>query len=570
MRKDRLINSIKGQYSLSKLMQDMPASLAVVCLAAPQCIAYAMIAGIPPVMGLYAATFPTMVAALFRSSRLTVTGPTNAISLLVFIGVAALPQYNPVDIAITLAFMVGLVQLAWVLFRLENLISLVSQPVVAGYITGAGVLIGVAQLPNITRTSANRGSIIEQVEWWLNSLDQTHFPSLCIAGGTIALALGIQKIKPKWPSDMLALLFATIASTALSLKSSGVNTVENLTPISSGFPSLTIPTLDISLELIPLVIAISMLSLVESTSVSRAIATRTGEQISLRKEVLGQSLANLVAGLFSGYPTSGSLARSGLNESSQAASRGSAFLSGVWMLLILLFFGAWINPIPLPALGGLLMLIAYKLVRVDELKRIWRSTVGDRLSMVSTLIGTWVLPLDQAIYLGVAIGVLSFLYQTCTLRITPIFINDQGFSQEYMSKTVCSKIKIIQIEGALFFATYSELQNAIDKALVNSEAGTLIVRLRRTQHMDYTIASALINISKNLTKQDKRLVLVGLRKKEAAWLKAVDTENIFHDQNLFPTQTRWFDAMRLAIEVSKEKIKCEHTYCCPLALNNTE
>ena len=181
------------------------------------------------------------------------------------------------------------------------------------------------------------------------------------------------------------------------------------------------------IELGPLAFAIAMLSLVESTSVSRAIASRIGEAVDLRKEVLGQALANISAGFLSGYPTSGSLARSALNESSQAASRLSAFMSGVWMLLIILVLGKAVNHIPLPALGGLLLLIAYRLIRIDVIKNILRSTSTDRWALIATMLGTWLLPLDQAIYLGVIISLVGFLQRSRRLRSTPILLDSSGY-----------------------------------------------------------------------------------------------------------------------------------------------
>lgn len=546
------------------LFRDFSASLTVVCLAAPQCIAYAMIAGIPPVMGLYAATLPTMIAAILRSSRLTVTGPTNAISLLVLIGVTSFPMESPTTIAVTLAFMAGILQLLLYLTRLESLISFVSQPVVTGYITGAGVLIGIAQLPNITRTEADGTNILTQVLNWVEGVGAAHPPSIIIAITTIVITIGLRYWSKRIPTEMVALLVMTVTTQMLGLAERGVLLVQDLEPIPEGLPAFTLPHFGLMSEMFPLALAIAMLSLVESTSVSRAIATRIGERLSLRKEVFGQAMANISASFISGYPTSGSLARSALNESSNAASRLSALLSGVWMLLIIVLLGRWVNLIPLPALGGLLVLIARRLVRIPMLKRIWKSTYGDRWSMVGTLLGTWLLPLDQAIYLGVTIGVVSFLQRTRSLRSSSILIHDKGYTQSDKPIEACPFVHITQLEGSLYFAAAESLQEAIEQASAQSTAKTIIVRLRRTQHMDYTIASTLIIAAKNLHKTNRNLILVGLQEAEANWLQSVDTENIFHDKNLYPTQTQWFDAMRCAIQDSLSEVNCTKSTCCPL------
>ena len=561
---------VKTPYSASDwFSKDLPASLTVVCLAAPQCIAYAIIAGIPPVVGLYAATIPTMVAALLRSSRLTVTGPTNAISLLVFTGVMALPSESATVVAFTLALMAGVMQLILYLCRLENLISFVSQPVVVGYITGAAVLIGISQLPNISRTIAVGDTILQQVYSWVNHLSDAHGPSIGVGISTIAGTLVLRHWNKKLPADMLALVVVTAAVYAVG-KDLGIRCVQDLSPIPKGLPQLSIPKIGLMVDLAPLAFAIAMLSLVESTSVSRSIASRIGEAIDLRKEVLGQALANISAGFLSGYPTSGSLARSALNESSQAASRMSAFMSGVWMILIILIFGDAVNHVPLPALGGLLLLIAYRLVRISVIKNILRSTRSDRWALIATMIGTWLLPLDKAIYAGVVISIVGFLQRTRKLSSTPIRLDPYGYVEATVSKpqhetdSICQNINIVQIEGTLYFASENSLMESLNNTVLHTKSENIIVRFRRTQHMDYTIANTLIIAAKNLHKQNRRLFIVGLKSEEAHWLHSVDSDGVFNETNVYPTQTRWFDAMHRAIEHAATTSNCAKSICCPL------
>lgn len=560
---------LKTEYTFSDFIRkDLPASLTIVCLAAPQCIAYAIIAGIPPAMGLYAATIPTMVAALLRSSRLTVTGPTNAISLLVFIGVLALPNESEATVAVTLAFMAGLLQLALYFLRLEHVMSFVSQPVVVGYITGAAVLIGISQLPNITQTVSEGSHIVAQLHSWLMGLHQAHIPSVLVGLTTLILTLLLRRKSKTLPADMMVLLLVTLVVFFLNGDRLGILRVQDLSPISKGLPEVSWPNLEIMVTLGPLAFAIAMLSLVESTSVSRAIASRIGEPIDLRKEVLGQALSNISASFLSGYPTSGSLARSALNEASQAASRLSAFFSGLWMLLIIILFGEAVNHIPLSALGGLLLLIAYRLIRIETIQNILRSTRSDRWSLAVTMLGTWLLPLDQAIYLGMIISVLGFLQRTRQLRSTSIVLDPYGYIQledikERSQAQDCPHIEIIQIEGSLYFAASESLRQAIDNIAKHSSAPNIIVRLRRTQHMDYTIANTLFVAAKNLQKQNRRLIIVGLQEEESHWLHSVDSEQTFCD-SVYPTQTRWFNAMHNAIADIACKQDCTNSKCCPL------
>lgn len=200
---------LKEGYSGSAATRDLMAALAVTFMAVPQGIAYAVIAGLPPAMGLYAGAMPTILGSLMRSSRHVITGPTNALSLLVGGGIAGLMGLDAVTVGITLALMVGIFQFLAGVLRLGALVDYISNPVVLGYITGAGLLIGIGQLPEVTATPGTTGNVFEKISFWISGLSETSWMAVAMALGTAAVILGLRRINRDIPAAMIALIVAT-------------------------------------------------------------------------------------------------------------------------------------------------------------------------------------------------------------------------------------------------------------------------------------------------------------------------------------------------------------------------
>ena len=268
---------------------DLMAAVAVCILAVPQGLAYATIAGLPPVMGLYAAAIPPIVGSLFRSSRHVVAGPTNALSLLVWAAVAGVSD-DPVSVALTLALMVGVMQVAAGILRLGSVVDYISGPVVLGYITGAGVLIGIGQLHNVTATTGPRGNLLTTVQGWIPVLDEASTLAVGMTLGTIAVVIAVRLLSAKLgrriPAAVTAMITALVVNVALGLEDRGLRVLSDLSPIPSGFAMPEMPRLADLGTLLPFAVACTVLSLVESSAVARSIAARTGQRLDPSTELL--------------------------------------------------------------------------------------------------------------------------------------------------------------------------------------------------------------------------------------------------------------------------------------------
>ena len=542
---------LKGVHR-STLSKDFTSALAVTFMAVPQGVAYAVIAGLPPAMGLYAATLPTIVGALMRSSRHVMTGPTNAVSLLVAGGVAAMLDADPLQIGITLALLVGLIQFLAGILRLGVLIDYISNPVLLGYITGAGLLIGVGQLPNVTATPGTQGWIGECIWFWLEGLGATSFLTLVMALGTAALILILRRVNKKIPSAIVALALATVVSLVFSLQEQGLKTVFDLAPVPNGLPALTLPDVALFATLLPLAIACAVLSLVESSAVARAIAAETGQRLNTSVEFVGQGLANISGAFVGAYPTSGSLGRSALNHQNGAESRCSGVIAGVLMLLVLLVFGPVVNHTPIAALAGLLLVVAVDLMNMDKIRLTLKSNWADKISFLATFLGTWILSLEQAIYLGVFISLVFFFRKARVVNVRQLSITqNDGVSELKPSDAsigVTSHIRILHLEGHLFFGAAGRLQLALDRAVEADQVQVLILRLRKAQGMDVTIAASLIAGAQRLHARGKHLVLTGVSQEVKQLLVQLDALAFIGEDNVFDAQPQWLEAFQAALK----------------------
>jgi sulfate permease, SulP family len=462
-----------------------------------------------------------------------------------------------VPVPVALALMVGLFQIGAGLLRLGALVDFISTAVVLGYISGAGVLIGLGQLHNFTGTQGPRGSVTQLLRGWVAALPETDPITVSMALGTVALIVLLRRInrnrKRRIPAALVALVSTLAINLALGLESHGLAVLADLSSIPAGLPPFTIPSLDTWATLLPVAVACTVLSLVESTAMARSIASRTGEGLDASTEFFGQGMANLTAAFVGGYPISGSLSRSALAERT-ATSRVAGITSGLFMLVVLLFLGPILDHTPIAALAGLLVFVAYDLVDVDRIRRTVRSAPSDALAFAATMAGTWILGLDLAIYLGVGISLVLFLRKARLLEVHELVVTDSGLLQEVpweelgAGKRTCGRIRILQVEGTLFFGAAGELRAALDEAIRDREIRGLVVRVKRAKGLDGTTAAVFESVARTMREQGRTLFLVGLGPEMMEVMDRSGASLVVGPENLFPRRKQWFGALDAARE----------------------
>jgi SulP family sulfate permease len=388
------------------LRADALAGLTGAIVVLPQGVAFATLAGMPPQYGLYSAMVPCLIAALFGSSRLMVTGPANAISLMTMslvipLAMPGTPAY--VSLVLTLTFMVGAIQFLLGLARAGRFVDIVPHSVVVGFTAGAAILIINSQLAPALGLESTQGlSIFGNVKSLISRLPG-YSPTALVT--CIATALACILWRP-WNWTIPALLVGVLVGSAAGHAAMSFfgGTLKMVAPIPSGWPPLSSPDFSwVTLSALAIPAAtMTLIALAEAMAIARAVALKNGDKLDGNQEMLGQGLANLAGAFFSSYPSSGSFNRSGVNVHSGARTPMAAVCAAIFLIVILMLVSPYVTLLPLCVVSALLFVVASGLIDVAEMRRIWRLEPDQRVPLLVTGIATVTLSLEWAIILGIA------------------------------------------------------------------------------------------------------------------------------------------------------------------------
>lgn len=391
---------------------DLLAGLTGAVVVLPQGVAFATLAGMPPQYGLYAAMVPCVIAALFGSSRLMVTGPANAISLMTMALIAPLAAVGSPDyvrLVLTLTFLVGLMQLLLGLAKVGALIDYVPHSVIVGFTAGAALLIVNSQLGAVLGLELLRGaSTMANLQAAFAKLAQFQWPALLAAVATVLIAVVAKPWNRIVPSMLLAVIGGTLVALLQARLMPSWPALPTVQALPGPFPPLSLPDLSVDTirSLFGATLVMTLLALTEAVAIAKAVARRFDDRLDGNQEFIGQGLANLAGSFFSAYPASGSFNRSGVNVESGAQTPLSAVAAAVFLVLILYFVAPLAQYMPLAVIGGLLFVVAWGLIDIAEIKRIFREEPAEKLPLLITLIATVTLSLEWAILLGITSSLL--------------------------------------------------------------------------------------------------------------------------------------------------------------------
>jgi SulP family sulfate permease len=466
------------------LRADFMAGLTGAIIVLPQGLAFAMIAGLPPVYGLYTAILPPIIAGLFGSSLHMVSGPTTANSLVIFaalspIAVPGTPEY--LSLALVITFMVGLIQLGFGLARLGVFVNFVSHTVVVGFTTGAAILIANSQLKNISGIVIPNGlSAVETLYVFWEKFNSANFQVFTVAAIAFLVALIIKTMNSKLPYLIGGLLAGSGVAAFLGGSSVGIKFVG---AIPRGLPPLSWPHFSIAefSSLFPSAFAVAMIGLISAIAIGKSIGTHSGQRIDSNREFIGQGLANIIGSFFSAYAGSGSFTRSGVNFQAGARTPISVVFASTLLLVIMLFISPLAAYLPIPAMGGIIMLVAINLVEIPEIKRIAKSSRLEMTVFSSTFIATLLFDLEYAIFLGIIISLTFFLYKVATPNIATMAPdpskpdNSLTFIKRKPELRECSQIKIIRLDGPIFYGAVDHISDFFDEVREGNQPYCLIL-----------------------------------------------------------------------------------------------
>jgi SulP family sulfate permease len=555
-------------YSGADLRADLVGGLSVAAVAVPQAMAYALIAGLPAQIGLYTAIVMTAVGALFDSSRQLINGPTNAISiaLLGAVGASASPA-EAVEAAILLAFLIGAIQLAISLVRLGDLTRYISHSVIVGFTAGASLLLVLDQWKNLVGQKA-LGGVHDHflVRFWqsLTAGGAIHLPTLAVGAGSIALVLLLRVAKkrigwPLLPEFLIAVVVMAALTWWLRLDAAGVKVVGD---IPANLPRPGLPRFDAlrMRELSSSALAIALLGLLEAISMAKSIAAVTRQKLDLNQQCLSEAVANLAGSFFHCMPGSGSLTRSAINQQAGARTQWAGVISAAAVALIVVLLGPYARFIPRPALAGLLMLTAVRMVNFNDLRYHLRASRFDAVIVVVTAVSAFAISIEFCVLIGMVMSFLLAVPRAGNMLLTEFVEADADHVRERLPEDEPdARILIFGLEGELFFGSSVSLERHFDRIEERATGATRIVvlRMKRAQHPDAVGIAALEALIDRLQARGVEVLLCGVRPEMKRALvrsglpSKLDHDHVFLEQPVRQTSTQ--AAMRFARELLQKR-----------------
>ena len=509
--------TIIKNYHRADLRPDVIAGLTVAVVLLPQAIAYALIAELPAQLGLYSAVLAAIVGGLWGSSRHLHTGPTNATSLLVLASLMTVAQPGTAEYVVTaglLAVMVGVLKTAMGLLRMGVLVNFVADSVVLGFIAGAGVLITVNQLRHLLRLDiASSPSIITTLNHIVAQIQNTHLISVALGVGTMVFLVLVRKLKPTWPAALMVMVAASAVTGFLKLDLKGVIVLGALPQSLPPLTDLPLPTLDLLGKLSAGALAVAAIGLVEAVSSARNLPSRSGQRLDSNQEFVGQGLASLVCGFFSGYPVSGSPTRSMINFNAGARTPLASVFSGLWVMVAMFGLAPLAVYLPRAALAGVLLVTAWGMADRGEVRKILRTSFGDSSILVATFLATLLLPLEFAVLAGMLVSFARYLIKTSTPGVYPV-VPDENFRHfvRVEGSPVCPQLGVINIEGSLYFGAVNHVEEALrNNQEENPRQRFLLLRMYMVDHCDVSGIHMLESVVRRYRKLGGDVYMEGVR-----------------------------------------------------------
>lgn len=457
-------------YPKPYLRGDLTAGLTVGVMLVPQGMAYAMLAGMPPIYGLYAATMPLILYALLGTSRQLAVGPVAMVSLLTATGVSAMaevgsPEY--IGLVLALAFLVGALQLALGVFRLGFMVNFLSHPVISGFTSAAAIVIALSQLKHLLGIPMPRSEHVHEIlVAAAQNMGKTHGLTLAIGLGAIALIQLFKKWKPAFPGALMVVVLSILAVWALGLAEHGVKIVGE---VPSGLPALTMPLMNwpSMQKLLPMAMAIGLVGFMESIAVAKAMQARHRDYaLDANQELIALGMANIGGSFFSSFPVTGGFSRTAVNDQAGARTGLASIVSATLIIVTLLFLTPLFYYLPNAVLAAVIIVAVYGLIDHKEARHLWHSNRGDFVLWAVTFAATLFVGIEQGIALGVILSLALVIYRTTKPHIavlgrvpgTFFYRNVERFNNLEQRPDVL----IVRFDADLYFANVNYFLDTIN------------------------------------------------------------------------------------------------------------
>jgi SulP family sulfate permease len=541
-----------AQISGESFRCDLAAGITVSLVAIPQSLAYAQLAGVPAYYGLYAALVPSVVGALFGSSRQLSTGPVAMTSLLTAASVAPLAAHGSeifYSYVILLALLSGVFQIAFGALRVGVLLNFLSHPVLMGFINAAALIIGLSQLPTLLGIPSRQSEHFLLDIWQvITNIDTMHEWSLGFGVSAIVLLLAFKKFAPRLPGVLTVVALLTWVSYAIGFGDMGGRVVG---AIPQGLPSLSVPPLDghAAMDLLPAAFVIALISFMEAMSSAKVIAIKTRQPWDENKELIGQGLAKVAAAFFHSMPVSGSFSRSALNLASDARTSLSSVISAVFVLLTLLFFTPLLYHLPKPVLAAIIMMAVINLINPRTVVNAWRANRDDGIAAVITFVATLAFApnIQNGIVTGILLSLSLLLYRMMRPRVALLGVDGEARFRDaarHQLPAAHPKLGAVRFDGALRFINVSYFEDALlQLERENQQLSHILVKANGINELDASGVEMVSNLVRRFRSSGITLVFSGLKKQVYDVMERTGLLREIGEGNVFATDKDAWEAL---------------------------
>ena len=510
-------------YNKGWLKGDIGAGLTVGVMLIPQGMAYASIAGLPAVYGLYASIVPLLIYAIFGTSRQLAVGPVAMVSLLTATAIGSFQGLATSDYilyAILLAFLVGAIQFLLGVFRLGFLVNFLSHPVISGFTSAAALIIGLSQLKHLLGIEIPRGHRIDEIIInAANKVDEINWIALIIGVIGILIIIGVKRIHKSLPSQLFAVIFGIVVVSLFNL-GKGEYAVNIIKDIPSTLPKFHIPLFDLKIIelLIPMALTIALVSFMESIAVAKAIQTKhRNYKVVPNQELVSLGLANIVGSFFQSYPTTGGFSRTAVNDQAGAKTGLAAIISAFLIVITLLFLTPFFYNLPKAILASVIMVAVFGLIDYKEAIHLWKSNTLDFWMLIATFLATLVLGVEMGIGLGVILSLAMVLFKTTNPHTAQLAkVPNSHFYRNvkrFDNLKEKEEILIYRFDAQLFFANVNYFKDKLYdyERRKNDKLRLLIIDGESINNIDSTAIHALEEIVNDFNLRGIEVCFTGIK-----------------------------------------------------------
>ncbi len=471
-------------YTTSRFKGDFIAGITVGIILIPQGIAYALIAGLPPIYGLYSALVPQVMYAIFGSSRQVAIGPVAMDSLIVAAGVSTLALVGSdsyIAIAILLALVVGAIQFLMGVFRLGFIVNFLSKPVITGFTSAAALIIGFNQFRNLFGVDFVRSNQIQYVveDVW-NNISDLHVNTTILGLIAVVIIIVLRKVNKKIPNALIVVILGIVAVKYFGKSLSEVAIIKE---VPSGLPSFSVPEIDFEQikELMPIALTLVLVGFLETISIGKSLESKQDEyRIRPNQELIALGISNMAGSLFKSYPSTSSFSRSAINQESGGTTGMAALVSVGMVIITLLFLTPVFYYLPKTILAAIIIVAVFGLVKVKDGAHLWKTNKLDFFLLLTTFLATLFLGIEYGIFVGVGMSIIILIFRTSKPYIAVLgAVPDSDFyknKERFQNVIIEDDILVIRFDAQLFFANASYFRDNLDElAAKKGEALNLIV-----------------------------------------------------------------------------------------------